>query len=59
MENLTRIEAEKQMRELEKEISHHSRLYYIYDKPEISDFEYDKMFRRLQELHIFVHRNKP
>ncbi len=50
MENLPRNEAEKLMRELEKEISYHSRLYYIYDKPEISDFEYDKMFRRLQEL---------
>ncbi|MBQ1212751.1 MAG: NAD-dependent DNA ligase LigA, partial [Clostridia bacterium] len=50
MEKLTRIEAEKLMRELEKEITHHSRLYYIYDKPEISDYEYDMMFRRLQEL---------
>ncbi|MBQ7010553.1 MAG: NAD-dependent DNA ligase LigA [Clostridia bacterium] len=50
MEKLPRENAEKLMRELEKDISYHSRLYYIYDKPEISDFEYDRMFRRLQEL---------
>ena len=50
MEKLPRETIEKQMRELEKEITHHSRLYYIYDKPEISDYEYDMLFRRLQEL---------
>ncbi len=50
MDKLPRIEAEKLMRELESEISYHSRLYYIFDKPEISDYEYDMMFRRLQEL---------
>ncbi len=50
MEKLPRENAEKLMRDLEKEISYHSRLYYIYDRPEISDFDYDMMFRRLQEL---------
>ena len=52
MEKLTRIEAEKLMRELEKEITHHSRLYDIYDKPEISDYEYDMMFRRLKKAQL-------
>ena len=50
MDKLSREAAEKLMRDLEKEIAYHSRLYYIYDKPEISDFQYDIMFRKLQEL---------
>lgn len=35
---------------LRREITHHSKLYYENDAPEISDYEYDMMFRRLQEL---------
>lgn len=35
---------------LRRTIEHHSRLYYVYDSPEISDFEYDRLFRELQEL---------
>ena len=50
MDKLSREAPEKLMRDLEKEIAYHSRLYYIYDKPEISDFQYDIMFRKLQEL---------
>lgn len=48
--NIPLNEAEAMLRKLEKEVAHHSRLYYIYDKPEISDYEYDAMFRHLQEL---------
>ncbi len=32
---------------LKDEIQHHSHLYYVLDKPEIEDFEYDKMMRKL------------
>ena len=35
---------------LRKTLSYHARLYYVYDKPEISDYEYDMMFRELSEL---------
>ncbi len=35
---------------LREEIEKNARLYYEQDAPEISDFEYDRMFRRLQDL---------
>lgn len=39
-----------QIEALRRKIDHHARLYYVYDSPEISDFEYDKLFRELTEL---------
>lgn len=39
-----------QIESLRRKIEHHSRLYYVYDSPEISDFEYDRLFRELTEL---------
>ncbi len=36
--------------ELRRKIEHNSRLYYECDAPEISDYEYDAMFRELTEL---------
>ena len=41
--------AEK-IRRLREAIEHHNRLYYIEDAPQISDAEYDRLFRELQEL---------
>ena len=38
------------MRKLAKQLEYHSRLYYVLDAPEISDFEYDRMFYELVEL---------
>jgi DNA ligase (NAD+) len=35
---------------LRKLIHRHDHLYYVLDKPEISDREYDKLFRELQDL---------
>jgi DNA ligase (NAD+) len=35
---------------LRREILHHAHLYYVEDRPEISDDAYDALFRRLQEL---------
>ncbi len=35
---------------LRGDIERHNRLYYVLDAPEISDAEYDALFRRLQEL---------
>ncbi|MDD6094621.1 MAG: NAD-dependent DNA ligase LigA, partial [Clostridia bacterium] len=42
--------AEKRINELRKSLRYHSRLYYEKDEPEISDYEYDMMFRELTEL---------
>ncbi len=40
----------KEIETLRKQIEHYSRMYYVYDTSEISDFEYDALFRKLQEL---------
>lgn len=36
--------------ELRKKLLYHSKLYYIYDSPEISDYDYDMMFAELKKL---------
>lgn len=43
-------EARKEIEELRDEIEHHSYLYYIKNDPQISDSEFDRLFRRLVEL---------
>ena len=35
---------------LRDQLRHHEHLYYVLDKPEITDAEYDALMRRLQEL---------
>lgn len=40
----------QEVERLRREIAHHNRRYYELDAPEISDAEYDALFRRLQEL---------
>ncbi len=35
---------------LKDEINYHNYLYYVKNKPEISDAEYDKLFKKLKEL---------
>lgn len=40
----------KEIEELRNKLSHYAKMYYVYDISEISDFEYDAMFRKLQEL---------
>ncbi len=42
--------AQHEMEDLRRQIEHHDYLYYVLDAPEISDAEYDRLFRRLQEL---------
>lgn len=43
-------EAAQEINQLAKEIDRHDDLYYNQTAPEISDFEYDRLFRRLLEL---------
>ena len=35
---------------LRETLRYHSRKYYVEDSPEISDFEYDRLYKKLQEL---------
>ena len=36
--------------QLRRELAHHNHRYYVLDSPEISDAEYDRLIRELQEL---------
>lgn len=47
---MEREEAKRLIEEYREKIAYHARLYYEEDAPRISDFEYDAMFRALQEL---------
>ena len=47
---MTRAEAESRIAALREKIEYNSRLYYECDAPEISDYEYDAMFRELCDL---------
>lgn len=38
------------VKKLREELRYHSYLYYVLDKPEISDFEFDKMYRELVDF---------
>lgn len=40
----------KEIEQLRKELRYHSYLYYVKDAPQITDYEYDHMYRRLVEL---------
>ena len=47
---MDRAAAQKRMDFLYTEIARHNRLYYEEDRPEISDADYDSLFRELQRL---------
>ncbi len=47
MSKTNRRQAQKKIRDLTKELNRHARLYYLEDSPEISDAEYDRLFREL------------
>jgi len=47
---MDRSNAKKHIEELKINIRRHDHLYYVLDKPEISDAEYDKIFRELQDI---------
>ncbi len=41
---------QKEIDKLREDIRYHEHRYYVLDDPEISDAEYDKLMRRLQDL---------
>ncbi|MCS7048308.1 MAG: NAD-dependent DNA ligase LigA [Verrucomicrobiae bacterium] len=47
---MNRDQARKRIAYLRDEIRRHDRLYYVEAQPEITDYEYDQLFRELQEL---------
>ncbi len=47
---LTLEEAKKEIERLREEIRYHDYRYYVLNDPVITDAEYDRLFRRLQEL---------
>ncbi|HET6782190.1 MAG TPA: NAD-dependent DNA ligase LigA [bacterium] len=47
---LTKSQARKQVAEFRKAIDRHNYLYHVLDQPEVSDQEYDRLFRQLQDL---------
>ncbi|HYL70861.1 MAG TPA: NAD-dependent DNA ligase LigA [Candidatus Dormibacteraeota bacterium] len=42
--------AEREIEDLREELRRHEHLYYVRDQPEISDAEYDRLFRELLDL---------
>ena len=43
-------EIKEKVRALRESLTYHSQRYYVYDSPEISDYEYDMMFAELKAL---------
>jgi DNA ligase (NAD+) len=50
MNNLNLFEIPFKIEELREKIRRHNYLYYVKDMPEISDAEYDRLFKELKEL---------
>ncbi|MDN5292861.1 MAG: ligase [Eubacteriales bacterium] len=47
---MNREEARKRIEELRREIEHHDYLYYVLDRPEITDAQYDLLMQELARL---------
>lgn len=48
MENKSQIK--EKIEKLRRELTHHAKLYYVYDAPVISDYDYDMMYAELKQL---------
>ena len=44
--------ARDEIKQLSQSLEKHNHFYYVLDKPQVSDAEYDRMLRRLQELEM-------
>ena len=47
---MNKNEAKKKIEKLRDEINYHNRKYYIENNPEISDYEFDKLLKELEEF---------
>jgi DNA ligase (NAD+) len=47
---MPKVDAAARIDELRQEIHRHNYLYHVLNRPEISDAEYDRLFRELQDL---------
>ena len=47
---MTLQEAEKQISQLREQLAYYGQKYYVEDAPEIEDYEYDQLYRQLEEL---------
>ena len=50
MDSLVSAEIKNRVEKLRRELNYHSQRYYVYDAPEISDYEYDMMYAELKRL---------
>lgn len=48
--NVTETQLMHEIETLRNDIRRHNKLYYVDDNPEVSDAEYDRLMRRLQDL---------
>ena len=46
----TVAEVRERIEKLRKELTYHAQRYYVYDSPEISDYDYDMMYAELKRL---------
>ena len=57
------MSTEEKIKQLREELHRHNYLYYIEDRPEISDYDFDMKLKELQELEEknpeFDHPNSP
>ena len=44
------MDIQQELIKLRREIEHHNKLYYVYDKPTISDYDYDMLMQRLKAI---------
>ena len=43
-------DAKKEIKKLREEINHHNHKYYVENNPEISDYEFDQLLKKLEKL---------
>ena len=54
------MDPEQELTALRRQIQHHDYCYYVLAQPEISDFEYDQLYRRLEKIeHAHPHLVTP
>ena len=47
-------EIKERVEELRRSLTYHAQRYYVYDSPEISDYEYDMMYAELKSCPLQI-----